>query len=399
MPSRLFALCLAGIVLIGPLALHLFLPAIPAVKADFGLSDATAQLTFSIGIFAMALSTLVYGAMSDRYGRRPVLLTGLSLFLIGCAILATASSFSALIVGRIVQAVGAGCAMTLVRSIARDAYGQEHLAKAIAYLTMFYTMGPMISPIAGGILIDAYGWRAAFAFALALGSVVTFGVWAVLYETNKVGHSRFDLLAVLRGYVTPFRNPRFAAFVLQSGFSSGVFFTIAAAFSVIMKEQLGRPAAEYGLYFLVFPIGFLCGNFISSRLTGRVRLEVMVLAGAAILFVTTLAQASLFLMGIVTPLSMFGPGVLLTFAQGIALPSAQSGAIAMVPSSVGTAAGIGVFTQHFVGAVMAQIYGFVAGPTIGPLVAVAVLSASLSMLCGLLPFWLAKTAATGERTK
>src|SRR5262245_37765373 len=142
MPTRIFALALAAIVLIGPLAVHLFMPAIPAIKAEFETSDALAQLTFSVGIFAMACSTLVYGTLSDRYGRRPVLLTGLGLFLLGNAIAAVASSLPMLIVGRLVQAAGAGCATALVRTIARDAYGQEHLVKAITYLTMFYTLGP-----------------------------------------------------------------------------------------------------------------------------------------------------------------------------------------------------------------------------------------------------------------
>lgn len=390
MPSRLFALCLAGIVLIGPLAVHLFLPAIPAVKAEFGLTDSLAQLTFSIGIFAMAISTLVYGTLADRYGRRPVLMGGLALFLAGCAVLATANSFAALLVGRIVQGVGAGCATTLVRTIARDAYGQAQLAKAIAYITMFYTIGPMISPLMGGILIDAHGWRAAFVFAFLMGGVITFGAWSMIDETHVPSPGRFDAVAVLRSYIDPFRNPRFAAFVLQTGFSSGVFFTITAAFSVIMKEQLGRSSTEYGLYFLLFPLGFLSGNIVSSRLSGRVAIETMVLAGSVMVFVTTLVQSALLLAGFVSPLTLFGPGLVLTMAQGIALPSAQSGAIAMVPSSIGTAAGIGVFTQMFIGAAMAQLYGFVAGPSVVPLVAVSLLSAMLVLACGLVPYRLAR---------
>ena len=390
MPSRLFALCLAAIVLIGPLTVHLFLPAIPAVKAEFALSEATAQLTFSIGIFAMALSTLVYGTLSDRFGRRPVLLVGLGLFLAGCAILAVARSFEAVLIGRLVQAIGAGCGTTLVRTIARDAYGQAQLAKAIAYLTMFYTLGPMISPLMGGILIDAYGWRAAFVFALVLGCVITFGAWSMIHETNAAPRSRLDAVGVLRSTIEPFRNPRFAAFVLQTGFSSGVFFTLTAAVSVVMKEQLGRSATEYGLYFLAFPIGFLSGNLVSSRLAGRVPMETMVLAGSALVFACTFVQSALLLAGVVTPLTLFGPGLLLTFAQGIALPSAQAGAIAMVPSSIGTAAGIGVFTQFFIGAAMAQLYGFMAGPSLVPLVVVTMLSASLVLLFGLVPWQLAR---------
>ncbi len=386
MPSRLFALCLAGIVLVGPLAVHLFLPAIPAVKAEFGLSDATAQLTFSIGVLALALSTLVYGTLADRYGRRPVLLGGLAMFLVGCIISASASSLCMLILGRIVQAAGAGCGTTLVRTIARDAYGQAQLAKAIAYITMFYTLGPMISPLMGGILIDTYGWRAAFLFALVLGSIVTFGAWAVLHETHRPQPSRFDLVAVLRSYVEPFRNPRFAAFLLQTGFSTGAFFTLTAAAAVIMKEQLGRPSTEYGLYFLAFPCGFLTGNLISSQLAGKVAVDRMVLAGSILLFAAVVVQSALLLGGLVHPLTLFAPGFLLTMAQGIAMPSAQSGAMAMLPQSAGTAAGLGVFIQMFVGGATAQLYGLVATGQIMPLAIVMVASASIVLWCGLVPF-------------
>src|ERR1700752_1855547 len=119
-PGPLFALALASISLIGPLAVHLFMPVIPAVKAALGLSDAMAQLTFSVALFVMAFATLVYGSLSDRYGRRPVLLSGLGLFLIGSAVSAAADSIGVLVVGRFVQAIGAGCGVTLVRAIAQD---------------------------------------------------------------------------------------------------------------------------------------------------------------------------------------------------------------------------------------------------------------------------------------
>src|SRR3954470_11505287 len=135
-PGRLFALALVAISLIGPLAVHLFMPVIPAVKAALGLSDALAQLTFSVALFGMAVSTLFYGSLSDRFGRRPVLLSGLALFLAGSAIASFAESVVALVVGRFVQSIGAGCGITLGRAIAQDVYGRERLMKAIAYLTM-----------------------------------------------------------------------------------------------------------------------------------------------------------------------------------------------------------------------------------------------------------------------
>jgi DHA1 family bicyclomycin/chloramphenicol resistance-like MFS transporter len=164
-PGPTFALALGLVAFIAPLAVHLFFPVIPAVKVALGLSEAAAQFNFSIALFAMALATLAYGSLSDRYGRRPLLLSGLLLFLLGSAVSAVAPGATALALGRIVQAVGAGCSMTLVRTIARDAYRAEYLVRAIAYLTMFYTLGPMIAPLFGGVLIDTLGWRSVFGFA------------------------------------------------------------------------------------------------------------------------------------------------------------------------------------------------------------------------------------------
>src|SRR5262245_44240850 len=179
-PGPLFNLSLASISLISPLAVHLFMPVIPAVKADLALSDSLAQLTFSIALLGMALAPLVYGPMSDRYGRRPLLLSGLSLFLAGSLISAAANSVAALVAGRFIQAIGAGCGVTLVRTIAADVYGPSRLIKVIAYVTMFYTLGPMISPIVGGLLIDLMGWRSVFAFALLLGAAIWAGAYFVI---------------------------------------------------------------------------------------------------------------------------------------------------------------------------------------------------------------------------
>ena len=200
-PGPAFALALASISFIGPLAIHLFMPVIPAVKAALGISDAMAQLTFSIALFAMAFSTLVYGSLSDRYGRRPLLLSGLCLFLIGSAVSVLANSVATLVFGRLIQAIGAGCGITLVRAIAQDVYGRN-LVKAIAYLTMAYTIGPMIAPIAGGILIDVFGWRSVFIFALAAGALITLNAYWAVFESRppSPGSSRHAGQSVLRDY-------------------------------------------------------------------------------------------------------------------------------------------------------------------------------------------------------
>lgn len=388
-PGPLFALALASISLIGPLAVHLFMPVIPAVKMALGLSDAMAQLTFTVAVFGMAFATLVYGSLSDRYGRRPVLLSGLCLFLFGSAVSAAATSIGTLVLGRLVQAVGAGCGVTLVRAIAQDVYGPARLVKAIAYLTMFYTIGPMISPLVGGILIDAFGWRSVFGFALAAGGLITFNTWLAVFESRPPSPATRTGRNVLRDYSELFRHPRFTAFVLQSGFTTASFLATATAASSLMKEMLHRPSAEFGMYFLLFPFGFLTGNFVTSRIGNRVANETMVLAGSLVSLTAVAMQSTLLLSGHVSPLTLFAPGFFITFAQGISLSYAQAGAMATNPKLAGTAAGIGVFVQNFCGATFAQLYGLLADGTPAPLTKTTAVSALCGFVAGAVPFAMA----------
>jgi DHA1 family bicyclomycin/chloramphenicol resistance-like MFS transporter len=380
-PGKLFALTLASISLVGPLAVHLFLPAIPAVKAGLGLSDSLAQLTFSVSLFGMAFANLFYGTLSDRFGRRPMLLSGLGLFLLGSVVSLVADSVWVLVIGRLLQAIGAGCGVTLVRAIASDVYGRAALAKAIAYLTMFYTLGPMLSPLIGGIVVDTFGWRGIFAFALLVGGLIFSSVYAVVYETGSFSQfSRSGML--LRSYAELFGELRFTSFVLQTGFSTGTFLAMATAASTLMQESLHRSSSEFGLYFLLFPLGLLSGNFVSTRLSGRFTNGSMVLAGTILSLITVAAQSGFLLLGSLTPLTLFIPGFFVSFAQGIALPFSQAGAMAVRPQVAGTAAGIGVFIQNLCGAGFAQLYGILADGTVTPLVITTAISALSCLVAG-----------------
>jgi MFS transporter, DHA1 family, multidrug resistance protein len=380
-----FAVALAAVTMIGPLAIHFFLPVIPAIKEAFHVSEATAELTFSITLVTMALATLVYGTLSDRFGRRPVLLSGLVLFLAGSALSALAVSVQMLIAGRLVQAVGAGCSVTITRAMARDAYGPDTLVKAIAYLTMAYTLGPMFAPPLGGVLVDHLGWRSVFWFALLIGAAILAMAYWILAETRPGAGARRSG-GVLGDYVTLFANLRFTALVLQSGFCSGTFFAIVAASPFLTEETLGRSATEYGLYFFVFPAGYCIGNLVSSRVAGRVSIEAMVLLGASINLLAAAVQAGVILLGALSPLVIFGPGLFVTFAQGLALPNAQAGAMQVKPALSGTAAGMGVFCQMILSALFAQIYGWAADGTALPMIATAMVAAVLSLVTGAIPF-------------
>ena len=355
----LFIIVLGATTAFLPLSLHIFLPALPSVKADFATTEAIVNLTVSVPLFVMAFASLFYGSLSDRYGRRPVLLSSIALFVAGAACSAMADNIWLLIAGRILQAVGGGGGLGLARAIARDVFGADKLVKVISYLTMAYALGPMISTPVGGALVDFAGWRAVLAAVC----------WAVMFETHTERAASGVRFAPFRDYARLFGDLKFSAYVFQSGFSTGVFFTMASASSFLMIDYLGRPAAEFGLYFMCFPAGFLTGSMLSSRLAGRVAPEKMVLAGSLLMTVSALVQSGFLFAGHVSPLTVFLPGYFAIMAQGISLPNAQSGAINAS----------GVFTQ---------IYGFTADGTPVPMAATVSVSAVLVIVVGMIPFLL-----------
>lgn len=374
---------LAAITLVNPLSIHFYLPALPAIKAAFEISSATAQLTFSISMLTLAVTTLAIGSMSDALGRRPVLLGGIALFVLGGAVCVFADRIEILLVGRVLQAMGAASGIVLARAIARDVFGLDRLTQVIAYLTMAYVMGPLLAVPFGGHLVDDLGWRAIFWLAIGLGGALLILSFKMIPETRAVEHRMTSGRAVLGGYVRLLSKLRFCLYVFQSGFVTGAFFSLAAASSFIMNEMLGLSAAEFGLYFLFFPAGYLIGNFTAGRLSGRVKIDTMVIFGSGLNFIAVVGLGLAMWLNGPSPLALFIPGFFITLAQGLALPNAQSGAIAVDKDLAGTAAGIGYFMQMFLGALGSQLTGWLADGTEEPTVAImlcmslAALTASL----------------------
>lgn len=379
-------LTLVSITLVGTMSLHLFLPLMPEVKKAFAASDAMVGATFSLALFVMACSTLFYGSLSDRYGRRPVLQVGLALFCAGALVSALAPSIEVLLAGRLLQGLGAGCGVTIARAITRDRYGTDSLVKVIAYLTMASTLGSTFSPLIAGLLADSLGWRSVFWFALALGGLIMFGAWRVLTESRPPEDLATQSPGFVRNYASLLSNPMFLGYVLSTGFSSGTFLGVASALTFLLKDYLGRSATEFGLYFMLFPSAYALGSFLGIRLAARTSIETSILIGAVLMALMVAGQAGVMLAGHITVLVLVVPWSLISIAQGLITPNAQAGAIRVRPQLSGTAAGITMFCHFALGAAFVQLYTSIADGTPTPMVYMMSAGTLLTLGFSVLPY-------------
>jgi DHA1 family bicyclomycin/chloramphenicol resistance-like MFS transporter len=381
-----FFIALVSVTFIGPLSLHLFIPAMPVVKEAFEVSTGVAQLTMSLAMLSMAFFTVAYGGLSDRFGRKRVLLGGLVLFTCGAAACMIAANMPMLLAGRILQGAGAGCGVVLARAIARDVYGQERVAQVIAYLTAAYVLGPMFAPPIGGQLTAAFGWRALFVLASIFGLLVFIAVIFGVPETRP----RTALLprGVFSGYKSLLRRGRFVGFMLQPGLLSAAFYTQATAASFLAAEHLGADAAKVGFWFFAFPVGFMTGSFISGRIGAARSIEFMTMLGGVIGVANGALLVGWLYLGGISMAALYIPGIFVSLAQGLSMPYAQAGAMAVDPELAGSASGGVVFSQFFWPAALQELTGVLADGSWVPMAAVHV----GAVIGALLAAWMAVRA-------
>lgn len=393
-PRASLFIALVAITLVGPLSIHLFLPALPHVRRAFAVDEATAQLTFSLAIAVMAFATLIYGSLSDRFGRLPVLVSGLVLFTAGAAVAVMAPSITVLIIGRLLQGAGAACGLVLARAIVRDVYGADKLGKMIAYLTAAYVIGPLTAPPIGGLLTDHFGWQSILILPAAFGVIAIVVALTVIGETG--GPSGAARPGLILGYRRLLGTRLFTLYALTPAFGSGAFFAQGTAAVYLTIEVLGRPASEFGLWFMLGPAGYMAGNYLSGRLADRLSGNFLIVLGSV---VTVVGVAMLIVLTAAFGLTTFGlfvPFAVLSLGQGLVVPHSQAGAIAQEPTLTGTASGIVVFLQFLFIAVFSQLVSALSDGTATPMIVVVTGCAVLGFACGLGAVVLSKRAQSAR---
>lgn len=361
---------------LGPVAMQIYLPALPLVTEALGTTTSVTQLTISLYMVAVAISTLAYGALSDRYGRKPFLLLGLVLFIGGSLACFYSSSLYGLIAARIVQAVGGAAGMVIARAVIRDSYPAAQAPKYIAQLTMVMIIAPMLSPALGTQIMQHWHWRGVFVFTTIIGSLSLFWVLASLTETLRPQTTKdAKQVNLLQGFAYLLKQPRYCAYAAYTACSSIIFFAFIAATPYIMVQALQRPANEYGYYFIMVSLAYMAGNFCAVKLSGKLSINLLIYYGSG-LAVTGLALCIIcFSAGWQSPLVLFAGISLSLLGTGLAGPNAQAGALNVAPQLAGTASGLTGFLQMSSGAMAAQLAGLLPHDSVYPMLALLMFGA------------------------
>jgi DHA1 family bicyclomycin/chloramphenicol resistance-like MFS transporter len=356
-PWRLLGLLMA-MTAIGPMSLNILVPALPQLAARLATDTGTVQLTVSLYLVGLASAQLVLGPLSDRFGRRPVVLAGLALTVAASAASIVASTITQLIAFRILQALGASTGVVIGRAIIRDLFARDRAASMIGLVATVMVVAPMVSPLIGGILDTALGWQAIFMFVTLASAIVL--VWAVLTlpetRVHDPAHDEGSFLTQTRRLAT---SPSFLGYMLCAALGSAQFFIILGGGPHVVISIMGRVSAEYGIWFAVSSVGYMAGNFAASRLSVRYGVDALIWWGILIEIggaVTAVAAVALFPGG--GPATVFLPQIVISVGNGLLLPNAIAGAVSVRPQAAGTASGITGFVQMGLGAVAAQLMGY-----------------------------------------
>ena len=356
--SPLMIALLIAMATLNPISVNMIVPALTAMADGLGTDFATVQLTLSCYLFATAIAQLIHGPLSDKFGRRPVLLWGVLIYVGASVLCLVATSVWAVILGRILQGVGAAAGFALCRAIVRDLYERERAASMLGYITMGFSTAPMVAPLIGGLLSDHLGWRLIFLFMAVVSLVMLIFLWLALPETRKPMPEGQERVGFFQGFAVLARIPAFWAYALNTGLMAGIFFAFLGGAPFVAMTHFGMSGTAYGIYFAMSPIAFFLGNFLTGRLTMRLGTGSMMRAGNVLGLVAGICLIALLGSGWQSPLALFVPVWFIGLANGLSLSNSMAGAVSVRPALAGTAAGITGSFQIGFGAVATVVVGY-----------------------------------------
>lgn len=340
LPAKPTLMVLVAISTLQPIALNLLAPATPTLARHFSTSYATIQLTLTLFLVAVALTQLIIGPLSDRFGRRPCVNAGIALFVAGSVLGALAETTGVLLAARLLEGAGAGSAFALSRAIIRDTASRDEAASMIASVTMVMVVAPMLAPYLGGHIETRFGWRMIFWFMTGAGVVVLVLTVLRLPETAPRIGVGTSFLGIFQAFPALIVDRGFVVNVIALSMTSGAFFAFIAAAPYIVVETMGRGPDVYGAYFILNALGYMVGNFAMSRLAVKLGTARLVRTGLAISFVAMSGATTLSLTPYWTPLTLFLPLAINAIGNGLTIPGSTAESLSAKPELAGSAAGL-----------------------------------------------------------
>ncbi len=356
MNDRTLIIFLASIAALGPFTVDMYLPAMPAMAAEFAADVRTTQLTFSGYLFGFSIFHLFCGPLADRFGRRPILLLGIALFVfasVGCAF---SNSIYQVIFFRVLQGMGACVGPTLTRTIARDVFGADGAARALSLVAMMMTLAPAVAPLFGGLMLHFFHWSSIFIFLATYGALIWFLVDRYLQESLPVAQSILPRV-VIKNYFTLITNRTFiSSSIVTSLMYSGLMIYLASS-GFVYVQKMGVKVEFFGFILLPLVGGYALGSGLSAWLSKKINSTSALVGGT---FLAIIATGIMLLTSLKWPLAAFGlatPMGLYTLALGIVLPHSMAIALAPFPDMAGTTSSLLGFIQMGVSAFFAVVIG------------------------------------------
>lgn len=374
----------AGFASLQPLATDLYLPTLPAIGTSFDVGPATVQLTLSVFILVFGCWQLIAGPLSDRFGRHPVIVGGVVTFFASALVCAVAPSIGWLVFGRVLMAAGACTCLVAARGVVRDLYTPAEGARLLAASGTILGFAPMLGPVVGGLLVQAFGWRSAFLALAVLAFPLVLAAVAQLRETNRHRNPRaLSPGPMLANYLRIARSPTWNAYVWMATASYAAVFAFIAGSSFVLIRSMGMKPFVYGLGFAFAVVGYILGTVVCRRIVLRTGM-VGAMARAALLQVAGgVTMAGLAFAGVRHPLSLLLPMFAIMIGHGFIQPMSQAGVVARFPEHAGAAAALMGFVMMLVAAGVGQLIGAIYDGTLRPLsftICAATLCSALAMV-------------------
>lgn len=362
---------MTAMVAVGPLSTDLYLPSLPTIGVDLGADVARAQLTLGIFMAGFAAGTLLNGPLSDRFGRRPVMLCGLVLFALASAACALAETIGQLIVWRALEGFAGAAAPVVSRAVVRDLYQREDAARILSYMTGAMALAPALAPALGGVIHGTFGWRGHFWVLAGTGVLLALVAVRTIGETNRnIDASAVSPLRLAAAVKRLVGHSTFLGYVFTNGFSYGGLFSFISGGSFVLISALGVQPQNFGFLFMMVAASFVVGGMIGGRLSRRVGMARLIAVGVSIGVVGGTAGLMLALSGVESIATVVGPTALVFFAYALVAPNCVAGAVSSFPDMAGTASSVAGFLQMATGATLGVVVGATFDGTAMPMFAV-----------------------------